>query len=168
MLDTLIDARKGEVRRTGETYEIAFERRLKEPVESVWAALTVPEQIACWLASADVDLRVGGRFNLHWTIHDYRMEGVITELDPPRLIAWTWPHEQHPKSIVRWELAPEGDGCRLLLTQSGLTAPPLKNVAAGWHTHLEGLPGAAAGVHVPWQAERERELATLYANLPPA
>jgi hypothetical protein len=29
------------------------------------------------------------------------------------------------------------------------------NHAAGWHTHLEALPGAADGVFTPWSAERE-------------
>ena len=168
MLGRAFEGEKGEVRRTGNVYEIVFERRLKQPVQAVWAALTVPERIACWLAEAEIDLRVGGRVNLHWPAHDYRMGGVITELDPPRLIAWTWPHQQHPNSVVRWELTPDGDGCRLVLTQGGLSAAPLQSVAAGWHTHLEALPAAAEGGRTPWQAEREREAAKLYADLPSA
>ncbi|HEY3950250.1 SRPBCC family protein [Phenylobacterium sp.] len=161
----LLNDTRGEVRRTGATYEITFMRRLARPVAKVWAALTVPERLADWLAKAEIDLRVGGRFSLHWDTHDYRMAGVITELDPPRVLAWTWPHEQHPDSVVRWTLEPDGDGCRLTLVQTNLTAPPLKNAAAGWHTHLEGLAGAADGVTTPWRAERERELARLYTDL---
>lgn len=152
----------GEVRRTGETYDLVFERRLARPLEKVWAALTVPERIADWLAKAEVDLRVGGRFELFWETHDYRMKGVITALDPPHLIAWTWPADAHPDSVVRWELAPDGDGCRLTLTQTHLTGPSLLSVACGWHTHLECLPGAADGIATPWRAEREREIAKLY------
>jgi uncharacterized protein YndB with AHSA1/START domain len=163
----LIAGALGEIRRTGETYELVFERRLKMPPEKVWAALTLPERVADWLTTAVIDLRVGGRFELYWDAHDYRMVGTITELDPPRLIAWTWPSDQHPDSVVRFELAPDGDGCRLTLTQSGLTAPPLLSVAAGWHTHLEGLPGAVDGVNTPWRAEREREVATLYKDRAP-
>jgi hypothetical protein len=90
------------------------------------------------------------------------MKGVIVALEAPRLIAWTWPHENHPDSIVRWELAADGAGCLLTLTQSGLKPPALIDVAAGWHTHLECLPGAADGVHTPWRAEREREIKALY------
>lgn len=158
----------GEVRRTGQTFELVFERRLTKAIETVWAALTVPERIADWLAKADVELRVGGRFELFWDTHDYRMKGVITALEPPRLLAWTWPADSHPDSLVRWELEPDGDGCRLRLIQSGLAALDLRDVAGGWHTHLECLRGAVDGVATPWRAEREREIAKLYADRLPA
>jgi uncharacterized protein YndB with AHSA1/START domain len=171
MSQGLISDSLGEIRPTGDSYELVFERRLKRPVEKVWAALTVPERIADWLAKAEIDLRVGGRIALHWETHDYRMAGVITELDPPRLIAWTWPSPEHPDSVVRWELEPDGpdgqDGCRLTLTQSHLRRPVLLNVAAGWHTHMEGL-AAADGVATPWRAEREREIVKLYKDRAPA
>ncbi len=158
----------GQVRRAGETYDLVFERRLAKPLERVWAALTVPERIADWLAKAEVELRVGGRFELFWDAHDYRMTGRIIELDPPRLLAWTWPADQHPHSVVRWELEPDGDGCRLTLTQTAINGPSLLSVASGWHTHLECLPGAADCLATPWRAEREREIAKLYADALPA
>jgi uncharacterized protein YndB with AHSA1/START domain len=164
--DAALHGGRGEVRQVGDLYEITFVRRLARPVEKVWAALTVPARLADWLAEAEVDLRLGGRFALYWPVHDYRMSGVITELDPPRLFAWTWPSPEHPESVVRWRLEPDGDGCRLTLHQTGLSAAPLRNVAAGWHTHLEGLPGAVDGVTTPWRAEREWEFAKLYSDLP--
>lgn len=164
----MIQQSLGEVRRAGDAYDIIFQRRLAKPLEKVWAALTVPERIADWLAQADVDLRVGGRFELFWEQHGYRMKGVITALEPPRLLAWTWPDQAHPNSVVRWELEPDGDGCRLTLAQTGLTGPTLLSVAGGWHTHLEGLAGAADAVATPWRAERERELVKLYEGRLPA
>jgi uncharacterized protein YndB with AHSA1/START domain len=164
----VIDDRMGEVRKTDDGYELAFERRLARPIEKVWAALTVPDRIAEWLTTAEVELRLGGRFILDWEDEGFRMEGVVTALDPPRLIAWTFPHEAHPNSVARWELTPDGDGCRLHLTQTGLHSPHMIDVAAGWHTYLEGLPGAAAELATPWRAERERELALLYRDRLPA
>ena len=168
MTAAIIDDALGEVRKVSDGYELVFERRLARPVAKVWAALTEPERIADWLANAEVDLKVGGRFELYWETHDYRIVGMIVELEPLAVIAWTWPDKQHPDSVVRWELFPDDGGCRLLLTQTGLTAPPLRSVAAGWHTHLEGLPGAVDGVNTPWRAEREREIGALYADLPSA
>jgi uncharacterized protein YndB with AHSA1/START domain len=165
-MSLMLNDAPGEVRKVGDRYEVTFVRRLARPVEKVWAALTVPERLADWLANAEVDLRVGGRFALYWEAHDYRMAGVITELDPPRALAWTWPSPEHPESLVRWILEPDGDGCRLTLHQTGLSAPPVRGVAAGWHTHLEGLPGAVDGLNTPWRAEREREVAQLYRTLP--
>jgi uncharacterized protein YndB with AHSA1/START domain len=149
----------GVIRRTGETYEIVFRRRLAQPIEKVWAALTVPERVADWLAEATIEpeLRLGARWSLRWT-GGYSMSGEIVAFDPPRLIAWTWPDDQAPASappgVVRFELKPDGDGCVLTLTNSGL-AKPDPDQAAGWHTHLEGLAGAADGVRTPWSAERE-------------
>jgi len=165
----MIDDRLGEIRRTDDGYDLIFERRLSQPIETVWAALTVPERISEWLLTkTEVDLRVGGRFALEWVDEAYSMEGVITELDPPRLIAWTWPHAQHPNSVVRWELAAEASGCRLVLTQTDMRPPHLISVSAGWHAYLECLPGAAAPEITRCTAERERELRARYEPLVPA
>jgi uncharacterized protein YndB with AHSA1/START domain len=160
----------GVIRQTGETYEVVFTRRIARPIEKVWAALTVPERLADWLANATIepDLRLGARFALHFPTHDYRMEGEIVALDPPRLIAWTWPDPNDaakPASVVRFELAADGAGCVLTLTNSAIVKPDLRNVAAGWHTHLDGLPGAADAIHMPWSAERAKLHAARYEAL---
>jgi uncharacterized protein YndB with AHSA1/START domain len=160
----------GVIRRTGESYEVVFTRRLAKPIEKVWAALTVPERLADWLANATIepDLRVGARFALHFPTLDYRMAGEILALEPPRLIAWTWPDPKDAgklASVVRFELAPDGAGCLLTLTNGGLVKPDLESVAAGWHTHLEGLAVAADAVHTPWSAEREKIHAARYKAL---
>jgi uncharacterized protein YndB with AHSA1/START domain len=157
----------GVIRATGDTYEVVFRRRLARPLEKVWAALTVPERIADWLAQATIepDLRLGARFTLHFPAMDYRMSGEIVALAPPRLIAWTWPDPKDPSkpaSIVRFELAPDGAGCVLTLTNGQIVKPDLGAVAAGWHTHLECLPGAADGVFTPWNADREALHAARY------
>jgi uncharacterized protein YndB with AHSA1/START domain len=151
----------GEVRLIGDNYEMVFVRRLSKPIEKVWAALTVPERIADWLAPATIepDLRLGARFNLDFGDGKRRASGEIVALEPGRLLAWTWPssdQEQGPvPSVVRFELAPDGEGCALILTSRG-PGRPHPNEAAGWHTHLEGLDGAADGVRTAWNAEREK------------
>jgi uncharacterized protein YndB with AHSA1/START domain len=160
----------GVVRKTGDTYEVVFTRRLARPIEKVWAALTVPERLADWLAVAtiDPDLRLGARFALHFPTLDYRMAGEIVALKPPRLIAWTWPDPNDaakPGSVVRFELVPDGAGCRLILTNSDIVGPDVQDVAAGWHTHLEGLPTAVDAVFTPWSAAREKVHAARYEAL---
>lgn len=156
----------GTVTRHGEAFDLRFERHVAKPIEKVWAALTVPERLADWLTAAELDLRVGGRFRLRFDEPQVsEFEGRIVELDPPRLIAWTWPHEDHPDSVVRWELFQDGGGCRLVMTQTNLFPPLLTEIAGGWHTLLEGLPAAADGVRTLWRAEHEAEIAKLYAGL---
>jgi uncharacterized protein YndB with AHSA1/START domain len=160
-----MDHADGIIRKTGDTYELAFRRRIARPIEKVWAALTVPERIADWLAEATIepDLRLGARWSLRWT-GGYQMSGEIVALEPPRLIAWTWPEPKAPdrRSVVRFELEPDGAGCVLILTNDGLVKPDIYDVAAGWHTHLEGLPGAADGARTPWTAERAKIHAARY------
>ncbi len=146
--------------------DLVLERRIRKPVGKVWAAITTPERIADWFAAADLDLRIGGHYRLAFG-DGTKVEGVIVELEPLRRLAHTWPHAEHPDSIVRYELEPDGDGCRLTLTQTAMR-PKHVDVLAGWHTHLEGLPGATEGLRTPWRQAREIEIGERYRHLLPA
>jgi uncharacterized protein YndB with AHSA1/START domain len=162
----MIDDRLGEIRPTDDGYELVFERRLAQPIEKVWAALTVPERLSEWLMTrTEVDLRVGGRFALDWIDGAHSMVGEIVQLDPPRLIAWTWPHKAHPESVVRWDLAPDAGGCHLTLTQTRVRKPHVLDVAAGWHAYLDCLPGGAGDDLTAWSAEREQAVFKRYEAL---
>ncbi|WP_293451381.1 SRPBCC family protein [Phenylobacterium sp.] len=144
------DPALGDVRRTGDTFEVVFHRRYARPIEKVWAALTVPERIADWFCEVEMEaLRVGAPIRLYFREVDHRVAGQITACDPPRLFAWTWPQDGRP-SEVRFELTPDGDGCRLTLTQGGLTPKDGAGVAAGWHAHLAGVERAADGIRMTW------------------
>jgi uncharacterized protein YndB with AHSA1/START domain len=163
----LIDDPLGRVIERGDgLYDIVLERRLKLPVEKVWAALTVPERIADWFTEVELEPRVGGRYSLRFS-DGYAMDGVVTAFEPSKLLAHTWPHETHPDSVVRYELAPDGDGCRLTLTQTAIGRPAF-NALPGWHTFLEALPGAANGLRTPWSRDRERRIGERYRGVLPA
>jgi uncharacterized protein YndB with AHSA1/START domain len=74
-----------------------------------------------------------------------RHDGEILELDPPRLLVYTWFANFHndPKmrSIVRWELTPIKSGTHVKLTHSGLASEPeaRKDYAGGWVGVLEEI-----------------------------
>jgi uncharacterized protein YndB with AHSA1/START domain len=129
-----------------------WERRLAHPPERVWAALTEPGELRRWLAEADVELVRGGAVQLRWLNSDDDgnravMNGTITALDPPRLLEI----DSDIHGVLRWELAPEGDATRLVLTVSA--TPPddaVGLVRAGWHIHLEHLADALDGRPVDW------------------
>jgi uncharacterized protein YndB with AHSA1/START domain len=149
-------------------YDIVLERRLKKSVEKVWAAITIPERIACWFAEVELEPRVGGRYKLYFLQNDYGVDGEITAFEPLRLLAHTWPTAQdRPASIVRYELEPDGEGCRLTLTQAGLDKASLVALP-GWHAFLEALPGAAEGVHTEWTWDREKAIGERYKDVIPA
>lgn len=158
----------GEITRHGETVTVTFQRRYARPVEKIWAALTVPERISDWFATTTIDnLAVGGRIDLDFKDENYRSMGRITIYDPMRTFAWTWSELDGSKtSLVRWDLEPDGDGCKVTLTHSDLTPAEGPDVGPGWHAHLQAIEDAADGVPTPWSTVRARaEAATpLYAS----
>lgn len=164
----LSDAPDGLVTTAGDARQLVFRRRYRQPVEKVWAALTTPERLADWLAVAEVDLRVGGTLRLNWNQGARQAEMEIVVCDPPQALAWRWRIGERD-TLVRFDLAPDGDGCALTLTHSGLSLDGARDggVRAGWHAHLEGLPDAMEGRATPWSTKvaREQALADRYPPL---
>jgi uncharacterized protein YndB with AHSA1/START domain len=140
---------------------LRIERRLAHPVERVWQAVTEPDELAHWFpTTVEVDLREGGamRFTFPQGGLD-PMTGEVTELDPPRRIAFRWGDEE-----LRFDLAADDGGCRLVLTHVLSRRDAAARDAAGWHVcldkleqHLGGAPAEAPG-HRPteeWRAHFE-------------
>ncbi|HEY8003597.1 MAG TPA: SRPBCC family protein [Phenylobacterium sp.] len=163
----LSDAPLGEVTVHGDARQLVFRRRYDKPIEKVWAALTTPERLADWFATAEVDLRVGGIIRLSWNgVH--KADVTITVCEPPRVLAWRWTIGERD-TLVRFDLAPDGGGCALTVTHSGLSLDGARDggVRAGWHAHLEALPDAMEGRATRWAVKEAREaaLATAYPRL---
>jgi uncharacterized protein YndB with AHSA1/START domain len=142
---------------------VSFEWYYDRPVEAVWAALTEPDRLSLWLADAEVDLRMGGRYRLLWRGEGQgTMEGTIVELEPPRVLAYTWNEHGQLESTVRWELATEGEGCVLRLTH---TFPPGQEPVpflGGWHDFLYALLAGVDGYRTAYDPGREKEIDAHY------
>lgn len=155
----LSDAPNGVVTTAGDARQLVFHRRYRQSVDKVWAALTTPERLADWFAEAQVDLRVGGTIKLGWNgVH--KTDVTITVCDAPRALAWRWTIGERD-TLVRFDLEPDGDGCALTLTHSGLSLDGARDggVRAGWHAHLEALPDAMEGRATSWEVKTAREAA---------
>ncbi len=139
--------------------EVVFERRFEAPRERVWRALTDSEELAGWLAPAEIDMRVGGSVVLKFEDGDER--GTITELREPEVIAYTW-NEGETDSLVRFKLEPEGGGTRLVLRHTFEGEVDLSSYGGGWHHHLEQLIAQMAGTPIGWDSNRYRELKSEY------
>ena len=167
-LDMLSNAPLGEVTVADDALQVVFHRHYNKPIEKVWAALTVPERLADWLALSEIEMRVGGVIKLDWHGHN-TMEGRVVALDPPHAFAWTWPVGGR-ETVVRFDLEEDGDGCSLTLTHSGLNPAPGMGpgVRAGWHAHLEGFADAMEGRFTPWSTviARRDALQASYPALP--
>ena len=139
--------------------EVVFERWFEAPQERVWRALTDPEELAGWLARAEIDLRVGGSVVLRFEDGDER--GTITELREPEVIAYTW-NEGETDSLVRFELEPDDGGTRLMLRHTFEGEVDLSSYGGGWHHHLEQLIAQVADTPLAWDTNRYRELKSEY------
>jgi uncharacterized protein YndB with AHSA1/START domain len=115
----------------GRRATLVFVRTLRHPPARVWAALTGPSELAAWSPwTADRDLGRPGDATLTMIDGDTRepLEATVTTADAPTLLEYTVGSD-----IVRWELAPAGDGTRLTLRHTVEDREWLPKVAAGWH-----------------------------------
>jgi uncharacterized protein YndB with AHSA1/START domain len=162
------DTANGTIRRMDDgRYEVVFVRRLRKPIEKVWAALTVTERLADWFTEVRFtpEPRLGAAVSLSFPDDDppYEMTGgEVIAFDPPRLFAWTWPESPDNTLVIRCKLAPDGDGCVLTFSESGAVGKHVTWGAAGWHIFLGGLEGATEGLRTPGSIEREKALRPLY------
>ncbi|HLZ57346.1 MAG TPA: SRPBCC family protein [Ktedonosporobacter sp.] len=133
---------------------LRFVRYFHHPIEEVWAALTEPEQLAAWLAEAQIEPRQGGRVQLRWLNTDEHgnaatlvMHATITQLDPPRLLEYAG--DLH--GMLRFELKETTDGCVLTFSNTlPASHTRLRESLAGWHVHLDFLAEALQGQSVDW------------------
>ena len=143
----------GTLERRDERHVIRFERRLGHPIERVWSALTDPDEIAAWLALAELDLREGGRMMLRWQNTDDEgntsvARGTVSALEPPRLLEF----DTDIHGRLRWELEPDGSGTALTFTaEVELPADYETEVIAGWHIHLDHLEEVLDGGTIDWE-----------------
>jgi uncharacterized protein YndB with AHSA1/START domain len=155
--------------------EVRLVRTLPGPIERVWAYLTDSEKRARWFAGGEMELRPGGRVTLevrhqnltpdemppaeHQASHDggRTMTGTVTRCEPPHVLAFTFDH--YGKSEAIFELTPDGDNVRLVLTHraGGGDTAYMPGFGAGWHTHLAHLTALLTGAPRPpfWSLHAE-------------
>jgi uncharacterized protein YndB with AHSA1/START domain len=120
---------------------IRLERRLPDPPEIVWQALTDREQLRSWFP-CDVIVS-GGRWEVGAAITfpfpkevlDLTLTGEVLEVDEPNVLAYTWGEDR-----LRFELVADGRGTRLVLVDELPPEAAARN-AAGWESCLDRLEG---------------------------
>lgn len=133
---------------------LRMERRFAHKPERVWRALTRPEELSQWypFRVEELDLRLGGRIRFD-DGQGGTLEAVITELEPPRVLAFTQDAgkvlEREGDNLLRFELRPDGDGCLLTFTHHFHDRPRAGANAAGWDACLDALGAVVDGRPVP-------------------
>jgi uncharacterized protein YndB with AHSA1/START domain len=124
---------------------VLAEIHIAAPVERVFAAITDPLQIVQWWGEigkyrhtrVQNDLEPGG----HWRGegNDAGGEKFHVEIDPPRLVVYTWTASwENLKTTVRWELVASNGGTLVKIRHSGFAANPeiAPHYSGGWPTVL--------------------------------
>ena len=128
---------------------------IEAPVERVWEIVTEPEHVGRWFsdAGAEIDLRPGGAMSMTWEEHG-TVYGRVEAVERPSRFALRWAAQMGSRDIernstlVEFTLAPEGEGTRLRVVESGfasLDMPETDRIAKadgnseGWQIELGHL-----------------------------
>jgi uncharacterized protein YndB with AHSA1/START domain len=131
---------------------LRFERRLRHAPAKVWRAVTDPAELRHWFpAAVEAELRPGAPMRFVFpeeAVVDGAWDGEVLEVGEPKVFMFRWNQD-----ILRIELIPDGDGCRLVFSQTigGGQVGRLGagRTAAGWDTCLDQLVGQLDGTSVP-------------------
>jgi uncharacterized protein YndB with AHSA1/START domain len=143
---------------------IRLERLLDAPIEKVWRYLTEADLRREWFMGG-TDAKPDSEFELlndHDNLSDEDVpypedyapykgrtwSEKVVRFEPPHLLATTF--QGGKNGIVTYELTPEGERTRLVLTHSGITSGTgAQDFGGGWTSHLAVLEARLAGRGVP-------------------
>ena len=152
----------GQIRRLDNGFEGRLERLIEHDRDAVWRMLTESQALAQWLAPGSIELRIGGVVHIDFVDSGTKIESTVLELEPLRLLEYSWSSGDEPERPLRWELSAVGTKTRLVLT---LRLPADEDVAkacAGFDAHLEMLAAALEGVSIHFPVDRFLEARQAY------
>ena len=129
---------------------VTIERVYNASVEKVWDAITDINQMKQWyfpqLENFKPEKDFETQFNVHHEGRDFMHVWKVKEVLPLKKISLEWKYAGYPgNSLVSFELFPEGNKTRLVLTHEGIQSfmpgsyPELakKNFIGGWTSFMD-------------------------------
>ncbi|WP_310476812.1 SRPBCC family protein [Sandarakinorhabdus sp.] len=126
---------------------ITISTAITAPVERVWAAYTTPADITQWnhatdewcCPSADVDLRVGGRYRAQMAAKDgsfsFDFEGVYTQIVPLQTLAYVLADGRQ----VQTSFETTGTQTRVATVFDAEDQHPIAQQREGWQAILDNF-----------------------------
>lgn len=143
---------------------IERETLIEAPVETVWSAVTEPDQIGRWFSdAAEIDVPPGGEGTLTFdarATNERATVRLLVESVEPHTFSFRWDHPDRAQAregnslLVQFTLTAEGKNTRVRVVESGfltLERPEEEKAksadvhAKGWDVHLANLRDYAAG-----------------------
>jgi uncharacterized protein YndB with AHSA1/START domain len=145
---------------TSDNDAVISETEIAAPPERIFHALTTPEALARWFTNPGcpvkfwkMDARRGVQYSYETQrgtvvvngADEFECHGEILEIDPPRLLVYTWIGSWHNnkdlRTVVRWELTPQGGGTHVKVMHSVLAQEDVarKDYSGGWPGVVEML-----------------------------
>jgi len=131
---------------------LVVRRTIRASAGRLFEAWTQPEQLRVWwgprpvtCVSAEVDLRVGGRYRIVNALPDgttLAIEGAFEEIEPPHKLVYTWcmGREQQESSRVTVRFEPRDDATEVIVVHEQLPTPDVRDShEEGWQGCLDGL-----------------------------
>ena len=135
--------------------EFRTERRYPVAPERLFAFVTEPENLLQWwgpegttIESHDLNLSRPGPWSLVFNTPrgPFAMRGKVLSVTPPSLVEFTMNVPgTADDSTVRFEIAPDGEGSRFTLIQSGISDEMVAMGQHGWVSTLERLARLIGG-----------------------
>jgi uncharacterized protein YndB with AHSA1/START domain len=139
----------------GQNTTLRIERTIRAPVEDVFEAWTVPEQLAAWwgpegatIPDYSMDVRPGGRWRTVMKLPDGNtpeVGGVYRTIEKNKRLVFTWAWKQADGSRgheteVTVTFEPVPGGTRLVLLQQIFQDQPARdNHGKGWESSFDSL-----------------------------
>lgn len=127
--------------------------------EAIWSALTDGNQTRDYFfgRAVESDWRPSAPVRYRMPDGSTDVSGKIVEIDPPRLVRFTWTVERLasaglPETIVSFEIEPAGEACRLAMHEEHAGPVPeeyLEGGRRGWPIILSGLKSLLETGRVP-------------------
>ena len=125
-------------------YVLRIERHLSHSPAKVWRAVTQAEHLSQWFPSKPtMELAIGADVTCDHG-DGPQVDGVVVEVDEPRVLAFTWGAD-----AVRLELVPNEGGCLLILSHMFDDKRSAGSFAAGWSLCVDALEAVLRNEMVP-------------------
>ncbi|HEX8863902.1 MAG TPA: SRPBCC domain-containing protein [Actinomycetes bacterium] len=138
---------------------VELETLIAAPLETVWSAVTNPDQLGRWFSdAAEIDLRPGGEgtltFGSRATNEPATVRVLVESVEPPHRFAFRWDHPDGAQAregnslLVQFTLTAEDDDTRVRVVESGFhtleqseaeKAESAEVHAKGWDIHVANL-----------------------------